>query len=199
MKGKVIVIGANSKATENQCKAAFTIGQTLVDNDYLCIHGGGCGTMLHTTLGMKYKNKVIGDSLTYIIWPVSMKLENTETCAHYDHVYKKIVVPTIHDRIGVLIEESKDCDFIICYGGGMGTIHELFSILVNYYDKTHLMPRILFCSVDASTLLNQLNLMMAGWDIPQRPYMSELIQKLDICTVEEICDLLKYHISRKNS
>ncbi len=199
MKGKVIVIGANSKATEAQCRAAFTIGQTLVDNEYLCIHGGGCGTMFHTTLGMKHKNAEIGDSLTYIIWPASMKLESDETRAQYDNVYKKIVVPTIHDRIGVLIEESKDCDFIICYGGGMGTIHELFSILVNYYDKTDLMPRILFCNVDASPLLNQLNLMMAGWDIPQRPYMKQLIDKLDICTIEEICDLLKYRIDSKYS
>ena len=39
----------------------------------------------------------------------------------------------------------------------MGTIHELFSILVNYYDKTDLMPRILFCNLDASDILNQLN------------------------------------------
>merc|ERR1711964_558293 len=105
--------GANSKATENQCKAAFIIGQVLSDNDYLVIHGGGCGTMLHTTLVMKSKNKELGNSLTYIIWPTSMKLENDETRVQYDNVYKKIVVPTIHDRIGLLIEESKTCDFII--------------------------------------------------------------------------------------
>lgn len=196
---KVIVLGANSKATDNQCKAAFKIGTVLVENDYVCIHGAGTGTMLNTTLGMQSKDKDKADRLTYTIWPESMKLESKKTRNYYKSAFKKVVVPTIHDRIGLLLKESETANFIICYGGGIGTTHELFSILTNYYDKVHLMPCILFCDVDAQNLIEKLYSLLNSWDIPERPYIKQLIKKIKVYKVDEICRILKSKTKRKNN
>ena len=187
---KVIVLGANSKATKKQCQSAFDIGVALSDNNYLCIHGGGCGVMLHTTLGMQYKNKIKGSNLTYIICPISMKPESEETISNYKEIYKNVKVNTINDRIGILIEESKTSNYIICYGGGLGTINELFAIMISYYDHPTDMPMILFCNVDASTLLIHLNSIFDIWNIPERPYMHDLLDKFNILSTKEIIELI---------
>ena len=188
---RVIVIGANSKSTDKQNLAAFEIGKVLAENNYLCIHGGGCGVMLNTTLGMQSVNLSKGNSLTYVIWPNSMKKETEETNYHYKNIYKYLTVDTIHDRIGVLIKESSKCEYIICYGGGLGTANELFSIIVNYYDKTENMPSILFCNEDANDLIKILNNLFLLWNVPNRPYIQKIIDKILILNKYEIQQILK--------
>lgn len=187
---KVIVIGANSKATEGQCRSSFNIGYALASKKYYVIHGGGTGTMRHTTLGMQNFNKEIGDRLNHIIWPNSMQKESDETIAVYDNIFKKEYVPTIHERIGRLIEESKTCNYLICYSGGLGSINEIYAILVAYYDRTSELCPVLICNTDASEFIDNMMRMLYSFDIPTRPYMRKMIDKIKILSESELIAML---------
>ena len=105
------------------------------------------------------------------------------------------VIPHIEE----VLKESETANFIICYGGGIGTTHELFSILTNYYDKVHLMPCILFCDVDAQDLIEKIYSLLNSWDIPKRPYIKQLISKIKVHKVDDICQILKSKTKRKNN
>lgn len=188
---KTILIGANSKANTQQCDASFEIGKALVEYNYKTVHGGGDGVMVQCTKGMQYDNKQTGDDLTCIIWPDNMIPEKEETLKVYENVKEKIRVKDINTRISLLCEEAKTSDYIIMFGGGIGTIHELLSFMVHYYDHAKDMPDILYCSDGDDGFITRLLLLLIPLNIETRPYMDILLRKLIILKSEEIIDVLK--------
>lgn len=185
MTTKVIFIGANTKATDRQCKSVEHIGEVLSRHDYYCIHGGGEGTMLAITVGMKM---VIPDgSNCHIITPRHMIPENTDI---YNLVDKRVIVDTIHTRIGMLLEHSKDCKYVIVYAGGIGTIHELMSILVCWYTEPENMPDILICNEDANDWCDLLAGLLSPLCIAERPYMLVMRNKIFKLTTKHLEEML---------
>jgi predicted Rossmann-fold nucleotide-binding protein len=188
---KLILIGANSKANDEQCTASFNIGKALAELDYLTIHGGGDGVMVHCTKGMQSIDKDKGDSLTHIIWPDNMIPKKEETLKIYNDVKKITRVNDINTRISLLCKEAKESNYIVMFGGGIGTIHEVLSFMVHYYDHAKDMPDILYCSDGDDGFITRLLLLLIPLNIETRPYMDTLLNKIIILKSEEIVDVLK--------
>ena len=179
MSRKVIVIGANSKSTDNQNCTALQIGKCLKDNDYICIHGGGDGTMLATTQG-------IGGDRSYIISPENMLSSHPV----YTSVYRRTITDNILSRVGILTNLSRECKYIIMYGGGIGTIHELLSFMVYWYKEPDKMPDVLFCNTDAEPLSTNLLNIMLPLCIETRPYMYPLIKKIRTLSTTDVIKII---------
>lgn len=188
---KIILIGANSKANNEQLFAANQIGQTLAQENYLTIHGGGDGVMKECTKGMKKNDKPKGDELTYIIWPDNMIPSAEDTLKVYENVKVKVKVKDVNERISILCEEAKNSNYIIMFGGGIGTIHEFMSLIVHFYDHPDDLPTVLYCSDGDDGFMARLLLMLTALKTSTRPYMDTLLKKISILSYLEINQQLK--------
>tara|TARA_B110000908_G_C10224103_1_gene436957 strand:- start:840 stop:1433 length:594 start_codon:yes stop_codon:yes gene_type:complete len=183
---KVIFFGANTKATLRQNMSSIKIGETLASNNYYCIHGGGEGTMYSVTVGIK---NIDPDAKNcHIIMPKFMVLDMDI----YNVIGKKTIVDTVHERIGIHINLSKDIRYLIVYAGGIGTIHELMSIMVYWYTDPDSMPQILICNEDAKDWCQLLASLLSPLCIPERQYMIIMKNKIFNLTSDELVDVLKH-------
>ena len=183
---KVIFIGANTKATDMQIISSMKVGESLASNDYYCIHGGGEGTMLSVTRGIKHVDSE--GKCCHIITPENMIPTNVDT---YDVIGKKDIVHNIHVRIGMLLELSKQVKYIIVYGGGIGTIHELLSVMVHWYNDPDNMPQILICDEDATEWCSQLSNLLSPLCVPERPYMDIMRKKIFKLSTTDLIKVLQ--------
>jgi predicted Rossmann-fold nucleotide-binding protein len=156
------------------------------NTNYYCIHGGGDGTMLAVTLGIKYVDYEAKNC--HIIIPEFMMLKDTDA---YDIIGKKEIVDTIHNRIGRHIEVSEGCKYVIVYAGGIGTLHEILSILVHWYTKPDDMPIFLICNEDGEEWCRLLAAMLSPLCVPERQYMITMRKKIFNLTTDELIDVLK--------
>ena len=101
------------------------------------------------------------------------------------------IVDDIHTRIGILIRESEDCQYIVVYGGGIGTIHELMSILVRWYHHTERMPYILICTEDAEDWCNHIAGLLAPLCVEDRPYILIMRQRMFKVSTLELENILR--------
>jgi predicted Rossmann-fold nucleotide-binding protein len=181
---KVIFFGANTKATLKQNLSSIKIGEILAKHNYYCIHGGGEGTMYAVTLGIKNVNPTA--SCCHIIIPEFM-MPDTDM---YDVIGKKDIIDNIHTRIGMHIKLSEECKYIIVYAGGIGTIHEMMSVLVHWYTKPDDMPAFLICNEDANEWCELLSSLLSPLCIPERDYMITMRKKIFNLTTEELVEVL---------
>lgn len=182
---KVIFIGANTKATFPQCDSAERIGEVLANQGYTTVHGGGDGTMGAITRGIRKVNPEC--NLCHIITPENMLPSDQSP---YNKVEKWDMVDTVHTRIGKLINISNECKYVIVYGGGIGTIHELMSILVHWYHNTTYMPYILVCTEDAKEWCDHISGLLTPLCIKERPYILNMKERLIKVSSKELEDVI---------
>ena len=186
----IVLIGPNSRATKNQMIVSKQLGRICSKNKILCIHGGGDGTMLAVTEGILESNVTLEEeqclvdvsSFCKVVSPTDMMSDNEI----YNRVLDKTLVKDIHERIGMLLEFSNQCKYIVCYAGGIGTIHEFLSFLVYWYKEPEKMPEILLCDVDFQGWTVILINLLKSLVIPERPYMSILMNKINVVSSKEL-------------
>ena len=181
MSKQVILYGPNTKSTHSQNESAKRLGTKLQEKNYTCIHGGGEGVMSSITETMK------GENIQLVI-PKHMETR----LLVYNKVPEKnkIIVNSIHERIGFYLPISRNVKYIIVYAGGIGTIHEVFSIMVHWYMDTKNMPEFLLCTVNGEAWIEQLMSLLRPLKISTRPYMTDILSKIKTVSEEELIALL---------
>ena len=179
IKSVVVFCGASAGYMETFVKEAYRMGQTLAENNITLIYGaGGQGVMKAVAEGaLAEKGYVIGTTI--------QSLFGTERPDLSANISKMEIFQTMYER---KLSMTKQADAVLVLPGGLGTMDELFELVVLRQLGISRQPIIVLNTEGYYNTLRQWLFEMTGMGFV-KPHQLKIIQFVN--TVEEVIPAMR--------